>query len=607
MSRRVSILVILGAFLLGAIAIDGAVDDEPEVVEDTVDRTEFPIATAADSLSSTWYCAGGTAEGEDPFANHIIDILNPTDGRIQVTLTAYGGEIAPPPAAPDDEADEADEKKDSDKTTTTKANEPADAPEPVVQDFELAARSRQQVELSDLVTADVASALIEGSGGLIVEHEIVSEHGRDAKPCSTSASDSWHFAWGRTSADARELLVFFNPFPDDAIIEGVFSTDAGIREPLRFAGLVVPARGTLAVDLGDDVTRREEVAATITARSGRVIVDRIQLVNGDAGRGLTVQTGIPEPQTQWVFPYGFSSDAIREQYSVYNPTDELAEVEFENVFADPDKNGGAEPIHLSIPPGSHVQFNPAADDRIPDSVAHRSIIRSANGVPIVAERVQYASGDSRRGISVTTGSPVEATTWYFAAGSTSESNDEWLNIVNLDTQALTEVSVKAVSDGRLVDVSELQNVEIGPSGRLDVRLGDHISREELSIIVISTEPVVVERGMYRVSGRGVSNSVGVPAPDGLRIPLNPFEADGEVDVDLGELEDAPTVGDDPDDPPAAPDDVELPEPDETIVIENPDAEADITTTTAQPDNDSAGNDSAGNDSAGNEPANKDSG
>ena len=74
--------------------------------------------------------------------------------------------------------------------------------------------------------------------------------------------------------------MLFNPFPDDAIVDGVFSTEDGIRQPERFDGLVVPGRGTVAVDLGDDVTRREEVAATITARNGRIVVDRILRLDG---------------------------------------------------------------------------------------------------------------------------------------------------------------------------------------------------------------------------------------------------------------------------------------------------------------------------------------
>lgn len=596
MNRRMSTLIILGAVLLGALAIDRGLDDDVATVAATIDNTQFPIASAPDALSSTWYCAGGTGEGDEPFANHIVDILNPTEERLQVTLTVFGGEIAPPPPILEDEdGDDGEESDDEEaEATTTTVAEAQDPPEPVTQSFELASRTRQQVVLADLVQAPIVSALIEADGGgLVVEHEVVSQHGRDAKPCSTSAGTTWHFAWGNTTVDARELLVLFNPFPDDAIVEGVFSTEAGIREPQRFGGLVVPGRGTIAVDLGDDVARRSEVAATITARSGRVVVDRILRLNGSAGRGLTVQTGVPEPQQQWVFPYGYVGENVSEQFVVYNPTDVLAEVEIVTELADPDTNGGVEPLQLSVPPGTHVTTNPAADERIPGGVAHRSVVRSANGVPVVAERVQYAATESRRGISVTTGSPVEATTWFFAAGSAGEANDQWLNIVNLDTQVLAEVSVKAFAQGQLVDVSELQDVELPAGGRLDIRLGEHIPRDDLSIVVVSTEPIVVERAMYRTADRGVSNTVGVPGPDGLRLPVNPFDVEGDLDVDLGDLEDAPTLEDDPNAPPTAPDDVDLPEPDETIVIEDPDAEADIpektttteATTTTEPDAD----------------------
>src|SRR3546814_9767434 len=68
--------------------------------------------------------------------------------------------------------------------------------------------------MTELVTAPVASALVESDGGgLVVEHEVRSIHGIDAKPCATGASDEWHFAWGTTARESRELLVLFNPFP----------------------------------------------------------------------------------------------------------------------------------------------------------------------------------------------------------------------------------------------------------------------------------------------------------------------------------------------------------------------------------------------------------
>ena len=588
MNRRLPVIVVVLGVLAAALLIDRSVGDGAETVEAaTVDASVFPIASPG-ALSATWYCAGGTAD-EEAFADHSVTVLNPTDQEATVTVTVYAGRIAAPSQIVDPEDLDADEEETGDEETGdgetgTTAVEQADLPEPVTRDVAVGPQSRQRIVLSEVLQAPIASALVESeTGGIVVEHEVTSVNGHDAKPCATGAAPEWHFAWGDTTVDARELLVLFNPFPQDAIVDGRFSTEDGIREPVRFDGLVVPGRGTVGVDLGDDVTRREEVAATITARSGRIVVDRVLRVNGDADRGLTVQTGVPEPQQAWVFPDGFRSDEVREEFVVYNPTDEVSEVTIDFVVDDPETNGIPAPIDLSLAPGTHQVVDPGVDDRVPAEVGHSATVRSANGVPVVAERVVHSDRPNRRGITVTTGSPVESQTWSFAVGAADGGNDEFLVLVNLDPQILAQVDVVAIAGGQRLPVAGLTGIELAPGERKIVSLDENTDSANLPLEVASTEPIVVERGLYRVGEeeRGMTNAVGVPGPEGLRIPIDPLDAVPE-DIDVGEADDPETDGDDDSEVPEAPDDVELPEPDETIVIDDPDAEAeepDAVTTT----------------------------
>lgn len=583
MNRRLPVIVVVLGVLAAALLLDRSVGDDVETTDEAVvDASVFPI-TSPGALSTTWYCAGGTAD-EEAFADHSVTVLNPTDAEAAVTITVYAGRIAPPSQIVDPEDLDADEdaeepaSEDSDADaddTATSVVEQSDLPEPVTREVAVGPQSRERIVLADVLQAPVASALVESTtGGIVVEHEVTSVNGHDAKPCATAAAPEWHFAWGDTTVDSRELLVLFNPFPQDAIVDGRFSTEDGIREPVRFDGLVVPGRGTIGVDLGDDVTRRDEVAATITARSGRIVVDRILRVNGDEGRGLTVQTGVPEPQQAWVFPDGFRSEEVREEFVVYNPTDEVAEATIDFVVDDPETNGIPAPIDLSLAPGTHQVVDPGADDRVPAEIGHSAIVRSANDVRIVAERVVYSERTNRRGITVTTGSPVESQTWSFAVGAADGGNDEFLVLVNLDPQILAEVDVVAIAGGQRLPVAALTGIELAPGERKVVSLDEATDSAALPLEVRSTEPIVVERGLYRVGEeeRGMTNAVGVPGPDGLRIPIDPLEAVPD-DVDVGELDDPDAgSGDDPG-VPQAPDDVELPEPDETIVIDDPDAEA----------------------------------
>ncbi|WP_436792953.1 DUF5719 family protein [Actinospongicola halichondriae] len=589
MNRRLPVVVLILGSLVAALLIDRSVDDTPTVGTEAaaIDSSVFPIASPG-ALSSTWYCAGGTAD-EEAFADHVVLVLNPTDTEATVTLTTYAGVVAPPSTVVDpDDLDSSDETTTTteapDETTTTEAPDPegseTERSAPEVSELIVEPQSRLRVVLSEIMDAPIASALVESTvGGIVVEHEVRSVHGRDSKPCATAAAPEWHFAWGDTTVDSRELLVLFNPFPQDAIVDGRFSTENGVREPVRFDGLVVPGRGTIGVDLGDDVTRREEVAATITTRSGRIVVDRIVRQNSDTERGLTVQLGVPSAQNAWVYPDGYRSDEVREEFVVYNPSDEVAEAEIAFVLDDPETNGIPDPIDISLAPGAHQVVDVGAEDRVPAEVGHSAIVRSVNDVPVVAERVVYSDRTNRRGVTVTTGSPVESETWTFAAGAANDDNDEFLVLVNLDNQVLSEIDIEVVAGGQRLPVAGLTGIELGPGERRVVSLDENTDSGTLPLEVRSTEPIVVERGLYRVGDddRGMSNAVGVPGPEGLRAPIDPLDA-AAPEVDVGELNDPePDDGD----VPVAPGDVELPEPDETIVIDDPDAEAtdpDATTT-----------------------------
>ncbi len=591
--KRLPVVIVLLGSLAAALLVDRSLDDAPvRSGAPVIDASVFPISSAG-ARSSTWYCAGGTSD-EEAFADHALIILNPTDAEAAVTMTAYAGALAPPsvvvdpedldPDAEETDAEETDEESDE---TTTSAGAGA-LSEPVTRSLTIAPQSRQRIALSEVVQAPVASALVESAvGGIVVEHEVTSVNGHDVKPCATGAAPEWHFAWGDTTVDARELLVLFNPFPQDAIVDGRFSTEDGIREPVRFDGLVVPGRGTIGIDLGDDVTRREEVAATITARSGRIVVDRILRLDGETERGLTVQTGVPRAQEAWVYPDGFRGEGIREEFVVYNPSDEVAEAELSFVVDDPETNGIPEPLSLSLAPGTHQVIDPGVDERVPADVAHSSILRSENGVPLVAERVVYSDRTNRRGVTVTTGSPVESQTWTFAAGAADASNDEFLVLINLDPQVLATVDVVAIAGGQRLPVAALTDIELAPGERRLVSLDENTDSESLPLDVTSSEPIVVERGLYEVGDEalGMSNAVGVPGPDGLRPAIDPLDLVPD-DTDVGELDDPADEGDPDPGVPTAPDDVELPEPDETIVIDDPDAEAtdpDAVTTTTEAD------------------------
>ena len=239
------------------------------------------------------------------------------------------------------------------------------------------------------------AALVEAKGGAVaVEHRVTGPHGVDVGPCTSATAPVWHLASGATTRDAREVVVLFNPFPTDAIVDISFDTDAGSREPVRFQGFPVAAGTVVGVDIGDDVAREPQVSATLRTRTGRVVVERLQEFDGSLGpEGLAVALGVPEASTTWAFAEGTVDDGRTERIVVYNPSDERAQVEVRVLPTTDEPAPAPQPFRLSIRAGTFTVVDYGDEERVAAGVGHATVVRSTNGVPVVAERVMAHAGE----------------------------------------------------------------------------------------------------------------------------------------------------------------------------------------------------------------------
>jgi hypothetical protein len=531
-STRLTSLVLLAGLIVGGLVLDAA-DDDP--TGDDIPAIEagvaMPAATPAGTLASTWYCAGGTAT-DDGFADHVLLLANPTDQAKVATVTVLTGRFAPPPTVRDTAAGGTTTTAAQPTTTTTAA--PTTTTEPVPEapapsEVELPPHSRVEVALRELVEAPLASAIVEVDGGEVaVEHQITSLEeggGRATAACSSTAARTWTFAWGVTERGARELLVFMNPFPDDATVTIDFATDEGTRQTLRFQNFVVPGRSVVGAFVDQDVTRKSQVSAHIQAGSGRVVVDRIQTFDGTnpALEGITLGLGAPVPAEVWAFPDGIVDEGITEQIIVFNPTDEVAEVEAEVRLANPEGEVLPEPFEITVPPRRYsvvdlhepdVEATEETPKRIPDGAEHSIIVRSLNHVPVVAERVLTKTGSSINvGVGAVLGSPLAARRWLLVAGGVNEERSEYATVLNARTDQPVNVSISRLAGGRLEPIPDLQDVPVAPGARLSVRLRAYVDADVAPLVVTATGPVVVERGLYRFRGRGISFAMGIPVAE----------------------------------------------------------------------------------------------
>jgi hypothetical protein len=456
----------------------------------------MPIAAPEGSLSSTWYCAAGTA-ADGGLADHTVVVANPTDAAVTATVTVFPGTL------------------DGDPNAAAIAQQPA-----VPTQVEVPAGARAAVRLRDVLQAPFAAALVEAPGGdIVVEHQVASDQGSDTAPCASSSSSSWYFASGSTNREAREIIVLFNPYPDDAVVDVTFATTEGFRAPQPYSGFIVPGGRVVALDVSTVVSRHDDVSASVIARSGRLIADRLQAFAGFRGRGLAVGLGQPRLGEVLFFPEGIVNEGSGERLLVFNPGQVPAQLDVEIYLDEPATNGEVEPVAVTVQPESFFAVELSGEARVPPGIRHSAIVRVHNGVPVAAEQELYGEQPSpARGVAITPGSPLLADTWVFAAGESSAAISETVTLYNpsLD-EGISRVRIVPL-DGSGQEVPTLADLEVAPGGRLTVVMSEHLNSESLGLYVEATQPIVVERTLARVGARGMSQSLGVPLARGIERP-----------------------------------------------------------------------------------------
>jgi hypothetical protein len=463
-----------------------------------------PVAAPQGALSSTSYCAGGTAKSAADPLDATVVIANPGAAALTAHVTVFPGA------------------QDGDQAGTTAVA----ALQPVARDVPVPARGRAELHLADVQASPFAAALVEvDGGGVVVERRVSGVSGRSTSPCAASPSATWYLPTGVTTKDSREQLALFNPFPDPAIVDVSFITSDGFRAPPAVQGYVVPGRHVSVVEVSGIAGRHEQVSTEVRARSGRLVVDRLQAFDGTDPahpKGAAATLGAPELASAWTFPEGLVAEGINETYTVLNPSDRPAEVQLEVTLDAPESNGVVDPIKVTVPQRAYVQVAMKDQTRVPRGIGHSVIVRSTNGVAVVPERVITAAAPAARaGYGPALGAPFVATRWLLADGRADATTAEFLVLANPGDQ-LARVKVTALAQGQLLAVDGLQDIEVPGGGRVSIELGTHVNRADLSLLVESDRPVVAERGLYAASGPGLSLAVGIPLVEGVAFPPPPI-------------------------------------------------------------------------------------
>ncbi len=467
-TRRVPALAVLAAILVaGGMADRRAGSDGP--LGATAISSQVPVAAPASARSSAWYCPGLPVSGA--LGEGLVVVANAGDRRLTGTVTVFPdrGESRQTPIA-------------------------------------VGPSSRASVRLTDVVSSPYASALIELDGGEAVAEAVVTgAMGDSVSPCASSASSSWYFAEGVTTRDAAEVLLALNPLPDDAVVDVVFSTEEGIVSPQALTGLLVRGQALTAINVGDFVQRRESVSVSLVARTGRLVVGRVQTFDGTAGRkGISVGLGAAAPGPVWYFPEGMVTDDQSERFHVYNPGRTEAQVELVLAL----DTGEAEPLRLTVPRESRLTVVAAEESRIPKGVPHAVTVRSLEGPEVVVERtIDGAAPSPRTGASITLGARLPAKRWATAAGAADETTDQWVVVQNPGERPAS-VTLKVLADGSPLLVGTA--IVVPPGQRRAVHVNNSLKRATAPVLVTSSEEVIVERDLYRIKALGLGMTAAIP-------------------------------------------------------------------------------------------------
>ncbi len=474
MSKRPLIIGSLLAVVAGLVMADREVlvakHSEPEILAPPKMSQLDPSGTR----DSSWYCIGGTG-GSSGIATMSVVIANIGQVARGGTITWFGSEGTP-----------------------------------VVKTIQADAYRSSEFQSPAEMTPSYLSAMVELDGGeVVVEHVITGPRGNSAAPCVSEPSKTWYLANGSTARDATQVLMIFNPFPTEAVVDITFSTSEGNDSPVPLQGLPIPARSMKALDLSE--RRRDFTSSFVNARTGRVVVERLQSFDGSADRvGASLTPAAPVATTTWLFPRGYYDASTTERWHIYNPTNREAQVSIE-ITTD-DQTILPEPIDLVITQNSRTTVDSAEQARVPPGMGYAVQVNSLNEVPIVVEReVIGRSPSPPRGWSSALGSPRSSIMWVFPVGESSETVRESLVVQNPGTKAVT-FSVFTIADGVRSELSAFQNRELKPGGRLNLALYDQIRLAKLPLIVEATAPLVAERSLDSMTAVGASWVMGVPAP-----------------------------------------------------------------------------------------------
>ena len=372
---------------------------------------------------------------------------------------------------------------------------------------------------------DAAFATIVESDGVVVVDRTMSwddtHYGSHIETSAPAPATTWYLAEGATHSGFDLFYLLQNPHGEAADVTITYLRPAA-PPIVKAYRLSARSRTNVWVDREDPGLVSTDVSAVI-ASTRPIVVERAMYLNAGGqmfGAGHA-SAGVTAPATQWLLAEGATGSYFDLFVLIANPGDVAAEVTATYLLP-----GGAT-LTRTYGVGAQSRFTVWVDQedaRLADT-AVSTIVRSANGVPIIVERAMWWPGptpatwnEAHSAAGVTTSHPR----WALAEGEDGGAfgAETFLLVANTSDRAGTATVTLYYESGG----TDTRTLSVQPRSRTTVAVRPDFpnARDRRFAAVVESRDaqplgLVVERAMYSNAGASKwaagGDAVGTPLPD----------------------------------------------------------------------------------------------
>jgi len=316
------------------------------------------------------------------------------------------------------------------------------------------------------------------------------------------SSWGWMLAEGATWSGFDEWVLVQNPNLKNASVKFTFLTPSGkVDGPT----VTVAAQSRFTIHVNEFVSQ-QDVSTIVTPLNGvSVCAERAMYVDAPDGKwGAHDCVAAPEPAPTWYLAEGATWPGYDEWILIMNPYNDAVNVSV--YFQTPSGEVPGPSMSLSGCTRRSIHVN----DFVPNADVSAKVVCTTQDRGVVVERAMYINTpDGKRGCHDSIGVTSPEPAWAMTEGCTYPGFETWVLIQNPNKKTVSGYINFVTPYG----LEEGPGFQVGPGGRLSVRVNDWVWDEDVSTVVSTnseSDTLVCERAMYINDGtrRGAHNAPG---------------------------------------------------------------------------------------------------